>query len=55
MGNRVEVNVKMDDRHTVRFEVRGEDVYEIMKKYAVPQNKESQEINVLDFLNYRQN
>ena len=55
MGNRVEVNVKMDDRHTIKFEVNDTDVMEIYKKYALIQQVREQEENILDFLNYRQN
>ena len=50
MGNQVEVNVTMDDRKTIRFNVRDEDVYEIMRKYAIPQTDKSQETDALGYL-----
>ena len=55
LDNRAEVIINTDDQHSIRIEVRNEDVQEIVNKYALLQDKEPKYINILDFLNFREN
>ena len=58
MDNRAEliINTKDDKKDmSVRIEVSNKDVNEIVRKYALVQHNEPNNVNILDFLNHREN
>ena len=58
MDNRAEViiNTKNDKKDmSIRIEVSNKDVNEIVNKYALVQHREPNNVNILDFLNHREN
>ena len=58
LDNRAEViiNTKNDKKDmSIRIEVSNKDVNEIVNKYALVQHREPNNVNILDFLNHREN